>query len=389
MGGAGRSARSEDAGEKLERTPLFDEHRALGARMVPFAGYEMPVQYSGIIEEHRAVRTSAGIFDVSHMAEVRVSGAGARGCLQRALTNDLERIDPIGRAQYTLMLREDGGILDDLIVYHVEPDEYLIVANAANRERVVAALTERCAPEAAVTDISDRTALIALQGPDALSVLSRLVPGGWEAPPRFAVARTQVSGVPALVARTGYTGEDGVEIMSAAEDAVVIWRALLATGAVTPCGLGARDTLRLEMGYPLYGSDIDETTDPVSAGLMWVVALSKGEFVGRAAVERLLASDTPLRLAHLRVEDGIARHGYPVLHEGQEVGKVASGSFSPTLGTGIATAYVPRDLAAPGTRLEVAIRAKRSGALVVRPPFVTSTSRASIAARHASDEGSA
>lgn len=384
----GTAAANGRSGE-LRRTPLYEEHRALGARMVPFAGYEMPLQYTGIVDEHRAVRTGAGVFDVSHMAEFRVSGAGARECLQRALTNDLALIDEVGRAQYTLMLAEDGGILDDLIVYHVEEEEYLIVANAANREKVGSALIERCTPGATVHDVSDETALIALQGPEAMRVLAEVAPAGWDAPPRFSITHARLAGIPVLVARTGYTGEDGVEIVSAARDAVGVWRALLATGAVTPCGLGARDTLRLEKGYHLYGSDIDETTDPVSAGLMWVVSLEKGQFTGREAVEGLLQQDPPRRLVHLRVEDGIARRGYPVLHEGHEVGKVASGSFSPTLQTGIATAYVPRHLAVPGTRLEVVIRAKRSAAFVVRPPFVTSTSRASAAAHHAPDEGSA
>lgn len=357
------------------RTPLYEEHVALGARMVPFAGYEMPVQYSGIIDEHKAVRSSAGVFDVSHMAEFRVFGFGAFDFLQRALSNDLRKISVIGQAQYTLLLDGEGRILDDLIVYHSGDLEYLIIANASNHTSDFEFLSQQAPAEVELVDESARTALIALQGPEALRVLGELTGDGWHAPQRFTIAEATLDGaVPCLIARTGYTGEDGVEIVCRASDAPVVWRLLLSFPEVQPCGLGARDTLRLEMGYHLYGNDMDGDTDPISAGLGWVVGRDKGDFVGRSAVEAIREAGPERKLVFLRVEGGIPRPGYTVLHEGNEVGKVASGTFSPTLETGIATAYVPAALAAQGTSFEVAIRNRSAHAVAVKPPFVTSTS---------------
>ena len=379
-------------GEELQRTPLYEEHLALGARMVAFAGFEMPIQYSGIVEEHRAVRSSAGVFDISHMATFRVFGFGARDFLQSLLTNDLDRISELASAQYTLLCDEDGGIIDDLIVYHSGDLEYLIIANAANRVTDFDWLEKHCpeglriigADEHAVpaeglvelVDESDRTALIALQGPAALDVYVELAGDGASAPipARFHIAEARVGSVPVLVARTGYTGEDGVELICHSSHAVALWRAILSFSEVVPVGLGARDTLRLEMGYHLYGSDIDRGVDPVSAGLDWVVGKEKGDFVGREAIERIRERGPSRRLVGLVVDEGIARPGYPVLHEGREVGKVASGTFSPTLSAGIATAYVPVELSEPGTRLDVTIRRKTVPATVQKPPFVRSTS---------------
>ena len=378
--------------EELKRTPLFDEHVALGARMVPFAGYEMPIQYAGIVEEHRAVRSSAGVFDISHMATFRVFGFGAFAFLQSLLTNDLNHIAELGAAQYTLLCDEDGGIIDDLIVYHSGDLEYLIIANAANRTTDLDWLERHC-PEGLrivgadaaeqpaeglveLVDESDRTALIALQGPQAIRVYEELA-GDGEAvslPERFHIAEGRVGSVPVLVARTGYTGEDGVEIVCHASQAAAVWRAILSFEEVTPAGLGARDTLRLEMGYHLYGMDMDRGVDPISAGLGWVVSKDKGPFMGSDAIKRIRERGPERRLVGLAVDDGIARPGYPVLHEGREVGKVASGTFSPTLSRGIATAYVPSELAAAGTRLEVDIRRKSVGATVQKMPFVSDTS---------------
>jgi len=361
--------------EGLARTPLHDEHLALGARMVPFAGFEMPVQYAGIIEEHRAVRSRVGIFDVCHMAEFRVFGFGAFDYLQRMLTNDLSKIAPLGCAQYTLMLDDDGGIIDDLIVYHSGDLEYLIIANASNRQTDFDWLTSHAPDDLELVDESDRTALIAVQGPGALSVIQELAGADWAPPSRFTLAEGLLdNAVPVLVARTGYTGEDGVEILCRASDAVAVWRLLLSFPEVTPAGLGARDTLRLEMGYHLYGNDMDRSVDPISAGLGWVVPADKGDFVGRSAVQEVRATGPARKLAHLRVDGAIPRPGFVVLHEGTEVGKVASGTFSPSLETGIATAYLPAALAAPGTELEVAVRKKTASATVVKAPFVTSTS---------------
>ncbi len=359
--------------ESSRRTPLYEEHVALGARMVPFAGWEMPVQYEGIIEEHRAVRERAGIFDVCHMAEFRVWGFEAFESLQHLVASDLHRIDAVGAAQYTLMLDETGGVIDDLIVYHAGDLEYLIIANAANHDADVAWMTPHLPAEVEFVDESDRTGLIALQGPEAVRIITELA--GAEPPARFHIGEAMLGGsIPVLLARTGYTGEDGVEIVCAASAAVAVWRLLLSFPEVTPCGLGARDTLRLEMGYPLHGSDMDRTTDPLSAGLGWVVSAKKGDYIGRDAVERIRTVGPDRRLVGIAVLEGVPRHGYPVLHEGAEVGTVASGTFSPTLGHGIATAYVPVALSEPGTKLEVAIRRKTAQATVTRPPFVTRTS---------------
>ena len=358
----------------LKRTPLHHEHLALGARMVPFAGWEMPVQYAGIIEEHRAVRNSAGIFDVSHMAEFRVFGFGALEFLQRMFTNDLLRITELGSAQYTLMLDDDGHLIDDLIVYHTGDLEYLIIANASNAETDFAWLLSHAPDDIELVDESDRTALIAVQGPEAIRIVSELGGVDWEPPSRFHIREATLDSVPAMVARTGYTGEDGVEIVCRASDAPLLWRALLSFGEITPAGLGARDTLRLEMGYPLYGNDMDRTIDPISAGLGWVVPKDKVGYIGAECVAEVRASGPETKLAALLVPGAIPRPGMSVLHEDAVVGKVASGTFSPTLETGIATAYLPVQLAQTGTELTIEIRKKTVPATVVKPPFVSSTS---------------
>ncbi|TLM98335.1 MAG: glycine cleavage system aminomethyltransferase GcvT [Actinobacteria bacterium] len=361
--------------EELKRTPLYEEHLALGARMVPFAGWEMPVQNAGIIEEHNAVRSSAGIFDVCHMAEFRVFGFGAFDFLQTMFTNDLHRISELGQAQYTLMLDDEGGIIDDLIVYHSGDIEYLIIANASNREADFAWLQQHAPDDIELVDESDRTALIALQGPEAIRIITELAGDGWEAPARFTIREALIdNAVPSLIARTGYTGEDGVEIVCRASDAAAVWRVLLSFAEVTPAGLGARDTLRLEMGYHLYGNDMDRSVDPISAGLGWVCPKDKTGYVGAEVVARVRAEGAQRKLVHLKVDGGIPRPGFTVLHGGVEVGKVASGTFSPTLQTGIATAYVPAELATPGTELTVEIRKKTAPAVIVKAPFVSSTS---------------
>jgi aminomethyltransferase len=368
------SARDGEAGgHPLVRTPLYEEHVALGARMVPFAGFEMPVQYSGIIEEHRAVREHAGVFDICHMAEFRVFGFDAFDALQRIVTNDLAKISEIGSAVYTVMCAPDGGVIDDLIVYHTGDIEYLIIANASNREEDARWIAKHLPETVEFVDESDRTALIALQGPEAVRIITDL---SGEAPPkRFHIAEARLDDrVPVIVARTGYTGEDGVEILCHSSHAVAVWRLLMSFPEVSPCGLGARDTLRLEMGYALYGSDITRETDPLSAGLGWVVDFTKGDFVGRDVLARAKSDGVTAKLVGLAVEEGVPRHGYAVLHDGGQVGTVASGTFSPTLGSGIATAYVPTALSAVGTRLAVEVRRKTVGAEVVRTPFVTGTS---------------
>ena len=365
-------------GGVLARTPLYEGHLALGAKMVAFAGYEMPLEYSGILREHRAVRESAGVFDIAHMSTFRVFGFGAFDALQRLLTNDLgklhaEETHELGRAQYTLMLDDQGGILDDLIVYHSGDLEYLIVGNAANHMIDAAWFAERLPDEVEFADESDRAALLALQGPRAIEIIGEL--GGSVPDERFKLGEASLDKTPVLLARTGYTGEDGVEIVCPVSRVVGVWRALLSFPEVTPCGLGARDTLRLEMGYHLHGQDMDRDTDPVSAGLEWVVAWDKpGGFVGREAAIAVRDRGPERRLVGLTLDQGIPRQGQAVLHDGKEVGTVTSGTFSPTLRHGIGLAYVPAAFAQPGMQLEVAIRSKLAAAVVTRPPFVKSTS---------------
>jgi aminomethyltransferase len=360
--------------EESRRTPLHDEHKALGAHMASVAGWEMPTHYSSAIEEHRAVRGSAGVFDAGHMTEFRVFGFAAFDFLQRMLTNDLHGIAELGQAQYTLMLDEGGHIIDDLTVFHTGDLEYMLVANAANRNIDLAWLQGHAPSELEVVDESERTSLIALQGPLAMRIVSELAGQGWEPPARFTIAEAMLDTIPALVARIGCTGEDGVEIVTGARHAAALWRAILSFPEVTPAGTEAGETLRVEMGYPRYGSDIDRTVNPVSAGLGWAVPEGKTGFVGEEAVAAV-RRDGPAELrVGLRVEGGIARRGDSVLREGAVVGKVASGAFSPTLETGIAIAYVPAEFADAGTQLEVAIAENTSPAIVVELPFVTETS---------------
>ncbi|MDR1775891.1 MAG: glycine cleavage system aminomethyltransferase GcvT [Actinomycetes bacterium] len=364
------------ATDGLQRTPLYDEHVQLGARMVPFAGYEMPVQYAGIPEEHRATRESVGIFDISHMAEFRVSdgsgGTAAKAWLQRMLTNDLDRIDDIGAAQYTLLLDDAGHIIDDLIVYNTGA-EYLIIANASNRANDFAWLESHLDDGVQIVDESDRTALIAVQGPQSVDVVTELAGGAdaWTAPERFHIAQATLDGtIPVLVARTGYTGEDGVELVVPNEAAPAVWRLLLSFPQVTPVGLGARDTLRLEMGYHLYGSDMDRTRNPIEAGLGWVCPKSKSGYSGADVVAAAREDGVAEKLVHLQVQGGIPREGYGVYDGDTQIGVIGSGSHSPTLCTGVATAYVPARYAEPGRELTVHIRKKVSPAVVVKPPFL-------------------
>jgi aminomethyltransferase len=360
---------------ELKRTPLYDEHRALGAKLVPFAGYEMPVQYAtGITAEHNAVRVGAGIFDVSHMGEVEVRGERALDFVQYVTTNDASRIE-VGQAQYSTLPNEQGRLLDDLLVYRF-PEHFLLVVNASNRDRDVAWMG-RHAERFGVTlvDRSEETALLALQGPRAEAILSRLTD---EALPEIGYYRFRsgvVDGVETLISRTGYTGEDGFELYLPAENAVQLWRRLLEVGqpdGLVPAGLGARDSLRLEMGYALYGNDLDENTTPLEGGLAWVTKLDKGEFVGREALLRQKEEGVSRRLIGFRLsERGFPRTGYEVTHEGEVVGRVTSGIVSPSLGVGIGMAFVAPAAAKPGTRIEVVIRGQGVPAEVVRPPFYT------------------
>ncbi|HEY7132214.1 MAG TPA: glycine cleavage system aminomethyltransferase GcvT [Candidatus Limnocylindrales bacterium] len=357
----------------LHRTPLRDRHVALGARLIDFAGWEMPVQYRGILEEHRAVRERAGLFDLSHMGELFVEGAEAGPALAYALvTNPPALAD--GRAHYSMIVAPDGGILDDLIVYRLGPNRFLVVANASNAQVVSDLLAERLQGfKAVLDDRSLATALVAIQGPLSLAIVRPLTDVDLDALRYYAIAEGSVAGVPALVARTGYTGEDGFEVFVDNARAGEVWDALMAAGGndLQPIGLGARDTLRLEAGMPLYGNELDATTNPFEASLGRVVKLDKaGDFVGRAALEKVARDGVSRRLVGLVLRGrGIARHGYP-LHVGdRRTGVVTSGTQSPTLGEPIAMGYVATADADPGTMIDVEIRDQRVPAEVVALPF--------------------
>jgi aminomethyltransferase len=346
-----------DSTVPLKRTPLYDRHAAAGARLVPFAGWEMPVQYEGVIAEHLAVRNHVGVFDVSHMGQFHVEGPTAHELLQALLSNDLDRLED-GDAQYTLLTNERGGIVDDLIAYRINPAHYLLVVNAGNRATAYTWLKEREIRGSEVRDASDEYALLAVQGPSSLTSL------GLPAAPAFTHAMGSLDGVEVMICRTGYTGETGVELMCPAEDAGDLWDAVIARGAV-PCGLASRDTLRLEVCYPLHGNDITEETDAISAGLGWTCSFDK-EFTGSAPLQQV-KHDGPVErlIAFVMEEKAVPRSGMAV----GGGGIVTSGTHSPSLEIGIGLAYVPTANAAPGTELTVDVRGKERRARVVPKPI--------------------
>ena len=343
--------------QTLRRTPLHDRHVALGARMVPFAGWEMPVQYEGVIQEHRAVRTDAGVFDVSHMGEFEVEGPTARDFLQATLSNDVDRL-AVGEAQYSLITNEDGGIVDDVIVYRVDDHRYFVVVNASNRENDFAWLKERELRGSDIRDVSDNYALLAVQGPRALERL------GLEPGKAFTFAMAQLDGVEVMVNRTGYTGEEGVELACMEDDAVQLWDAILARGVV-PCGLGARDTLRLEVCYPLHGNDIGPQWDAVSSGLSWACALDT-EFTGVEVLRKVKADGPAQKLVpFVMTEKAVPRQHMPIAGGGE----VTSGTHSPMLDIGIGMGYVPAASAKSGTELVIDVRGRPRKAEVVKKPI--------------------
>jgi aminomethyltransferase len=359
----------------LRRTPLHDRHVALGARMVPYAGWEMPVQYGGgIIDEHRTVRSAVGLFDLSHMGEIGITGGEALAFARYAVVSDPGALEP-GQAQYSMLCDESGGIIDDLIVYRTD-EGYLIVCNAANHDAVIEHLERlrgRGDFDAQLEDRSDRTALIAPQGPRAAELLATVTDLDLTALGYYRSMRGEVAGIECLVARTGYTGEDGFELFVGARRATQLWDALVEAGepfGLKPCGLGSRDTLRLEAGMPLYGNELDRGTNPYEANLGRVVKLDKGEFVGRAALAAVQQTGPRRKLVGLVMRDSaIARHGYPVMVDGADAGAVTSGTASPTLGEPIAMAYVPAESAAPGREVEVVVRERPHRAEQVKLPF--------------------
>jgi aminomethyltransferase len=350
----------------LRRTPLHDAHVAAGARLVPYAGFEMPVTYEGVRLEHLAVRESAGVFDVSHMGEIETAGPQAAELLQRLLTNDVAALD-VGGAQYSCLCREDGGVLDDVITYRVERDRYLTVTNAANRDRDFEWFADHAGGvDAEARDVGGAYAMLAVQGPAARGLLAGLADR--ELPPRMRTATARVAGVDALVCGTGYTGEDGVELLLEPEDARAVWDAVIAAGAV-PAGLGARDTLRLEACFPLYGNDLGLERTPIAAGLGWCCK-EDTQFVGADAVARERAAGPREKLAPFELTvRGVPRPGNPVMRDGDRVGEVTSGTHSPSLGVGIGMAYVAAELAEPGTKLEIDVRGTRRPARVEEKPL--------------------
>jgi len=350
------------------RTPLHDRHVSAGARLVEFAGYEMPVMYAGIVSEHRRVRETAGIFDVSHMGEFLIHGPGALAALERITTNRVAALGE-GRVQYSALCYEHGGFIDDLLVYRL-PGRYMLVVNAANKDKDLDWVRGNLGSGATLEDASDETGLVAIQGPASEAVLSKIVDGDVHSLRYYRSASMTVAGKRALVSRTGYTGEDGFEVYCTPDEAPAVWDGLFAAGrehGVEPIGLGARDTLRLEMGYALYGNDIDDTRTPAEANLMWITKLDKGDFIGRAAIARRLREGVRETLVGFELlERGVPRHGQRILVDGREIGVVTSGSFSPTLEKGIGMGYVP-----PGTSggIEIEIRDRRVPATIASLPF--------------------
>ncbi len=359
----------------LKRTPLYDEHVRLDGKIVAFAGFEMPVQYAtGIVAEHKAVREACGLFDVSHMGEFVVRGPQALDLIQRISVNDASRIE-VGQAQYSAMCLESGCVIDDLLIYRFG-DRYMLVVNASNLAKDWAWLSNHAEDfDVEIDDVSGETALLALQGPSARDVLRPLASLDVDAVKYYRFAEGEVAGVPAVISGTGYTGEDGFELYVPARGATSLWGALLEAGAdagLIPAGLGARDSLRLEVGYALYGNDLDEEHTTLESGLGWVTKLDKGDFVGREALAAQKEVGVERRLVGMRLTGkGFPRPGYDVVSGGDVVGTVTSGTVSPTLGYGIALGYVPAALSKAGTELQVDARGRLVDAIVQRPPFYT------------------
>jgi aminomethyltransferase len=367
---------ASDSSTTLKRTPFHDIHVALGAKMVPFAGFEMPVQYpTGITAEHNAVRQKCGLFDVSHMGEFRITGPQAIDFVTAVTTNDVAAL-AVGQVHYSGILNERGTFEDDCLVYRFA-DHVMMVVNASNKDKDFAHISKQ-APrfDVKLEDISDSIALLALQGPEAQKILQPLTDADLESIGYYHFTTGTVAGVKdIIVSRTGYTGEDGFELYFDAAHAVTIWNALMKSGQVTPTGLGCRDSLRLEMGMALYGNDIDDTVTPLEANLGWIVKMKKGDFTGRAVLEKQKAEGVKKKLVGFTIADrAFPRHGYPVFVNGQPSGEVRSGTLSPSTGLAIGTAYVPADHAKPGNTLEVEIRGKRFTGTIVKLPFYANAS---------------
>jgi glycine cleavage system T protein (aminomethyltransferase) len=357
----------------LKRTPLYEQHVALGARLVEFGGWEMPVQYSGIMEEHRAVRTQAGLFDVSHMGEFKIEGPDALAFLQHLVPNDVSRL-AMNQALYTQLCLPDGGTVDDLIIYHLADNHYMLVVNAANIDKDLAWVEQQAKGfDVQVTNQSDTTALLALQGPEAQAILQPLTKVELSTVRYYHCEPGIVDGINCIISRTGYTGEDGFELYCAPADAPKLWNDLLAAGkerGLLPVGLGARDTLRLEAGYCLYGHELDEQTNPLEASLGWTVKLNKDEFIGRDALLKVKEQGPKRKLIGIEmIERGVCRGGYTLSEDDQHIGALTSGAPSPTLNKNIGMGYIEASHAVIGKTVYVDIRGKRTAALIVALPF--------------------
>jgi aminomethyltransferase len=367
---------TDTAAAELRKTPLNARHRASNARMVPFAGWDMPVEYSGITAEHLAVRTRAGIFDVSHMGEIEIAGKDALAAVQRISSNDARRLQ-IGQAQYSALQTPEGTFVDDILVYRMANSHFMLVVNASNAAKDYAWIAEqvKTAGDSAVVDTSSRYALISIQGPASREVLQPLTGVDLSDLRYYWFAHGEVASARVTVSRTGYTGEDGYEIFVPPNMAERVWQALLESGRsadVVPCGLGARDTLRLEAAMRLYGNDIDESTSVLEADLGWMIGWQKGDFIGRGRLEEQRDGGVARQLVGFEMtEPGIARHGYPVSANGRRVGVVTSGTQTPYLKKAIGMAYVPVEMASPGANIEVEIRGRSARARIVPLPFYT------------------
>ncbi len=365
----------------MKKTPFYEVHTAAGAKIVEFAGYAMPVQYTGIIEEHNRVRDSAGVFDVSHMGEVEVSGEKAAEFVQFITLNDVTALYE-GRAQYSAMVYENGGMIDDLLVYHLG-DKYMLVINAANKAKDIAWIHKQAASFDGVTvkDVSDQTALIAVQGPKSRDVLQRLTDVDLSNIKFYHFRNGILADTGMMISRTGYTGELGFELYYNATEAdnTAVWNAIIEAGkteGIAPAGLGARDTLRLEMGMLLYGNDMNENTNPLEAGLGWITKFDKGNFIGKEALLKIKQNGVTRKLTGLKIIDqsiarrAIPRHGYPISSNGKEIGEVTSGTLSPTLQTSIAMGYMEREYVEEGREVAISIRGKEVAFAVTKPPFI-------------------
>lgn len=366
-----RMSSNSSATSPVKKTALHDVHAGLGAKMVEFGGFMMPVQYRGIIDEHNSVRQSAGVFDVSHMGEFEFRGPAALEFLQRMTINDVAKLAP-GQAQYSAMCYPDGGIVDDLIIYRLI-DRYMAIVNAANLQKDWQWLQQAATPEVGMHDVSEQTSLLAVQGRNAQATLQKLTKTNLSEIKYYWFALGEIAGVPAVIARTGYTGEDGFEIAFEEKQSVKIWDAIFEAGKpfnIEPIGLGARDTLRLEMKYCLYGNDIDQTTNPIEAGLGWITKLDKGDFLGKQAIAAVKAQGPRRKLIGFELPGkNIARHGYALLKDGNAIGSVTSGTFSPSLQKSIGMGYVASDFSAIGSVITVDIRGRQMEASVVKTPF--------------------